>query len=432
MAVNAREQALVDAVDSMAPDMVSRIQELVAIPTVNPYSGDASAASEAPGQEWMAARLNAMGADVRRIPVPPNVYEQAGMLGPEGRTWEGRENVIGEWTLGDGSGPTILINDHMDTVGASEMAIAPFDPVIKDGKMYGRGASDTKGNIMMGLTAIEGLLQHAGRLNGRVIFESVVDEECNGGGAGSLACCLAGVAGDFAICLDGQRDGVHVGCNGISTAAVTVYGQAGHSSAGHSVNAIDKGIQVKEAIDAFGAAHNAANPSCLVTVGIFRSGTLPAVVPGEAELQMNLSYPAEDAAQAERERGKWDGAVFRDRFAKALSTLGEQNSWFKDKPVKIDWIKDLIPFATDVEHPYVQTALGATREFFGADCPTKTLPAWFDAAHLARRLGVPTVGMGCGTLGQAHGPTEYVVLADLVSGAKALALALHRLLGPAA
>ena len=55
----------------------------------------------------------------------------------------------------------------------------------------------------MGLVVVEALLKHGGGLNGRIVFESVVDEECNGGGAGTLACCEAGITGDVAICLDG-------------------------------------------------------------------------------------------------------------------------------------------------------------------------------------------------------------------------------------
>ena len=310
-----REQALGARVDRLQDKLIDWTRQLVAIPTVNPYSGDSSAGSEAAGQDWIEARLRELGARTRRIPVPTDVYQRGGIIGPEGRSWEGRENVVAQWVVGDGRGPTLLLNDHMDTVGVEGMDHAPFDPVIKDGLMYGRGTTDTKGNLVVGLMAIEALLADAEGLGGAIVFESVVDEECNGGGAGTLACCLAGVTGDLALCLDGPKGVAHHGCNGIATARVVVEGRAGHGSRAGSVNAIDKAVAAKQAIDAFGAALRAEHPTCRTNVGVFRSGTLPAIVPGEAELQINMSYPPEEAARAERELGQWGGALFRDMRA---------------------------------------------------------------------------------------------------------------------
>ena len=352
------------------------------------------------------------------------------MLGPADRRWDGRESVVAEWVLGDGCGPTILINDHMDTVGAGGMSVAPFDPVLKDGRIYGRGTSDTKGNLVAGLCAVAALLARPAGRRGRLVFASVVDEECNGGGAGTLACCLAGVRGDVALCLDGHREALHVGCNGVATGRVIVPGQAGHAAAGASVNAIDKGIVVKLALDAFGADYHARWPDCKYNLGIFRAGVLPSVVPGEAELQFNLSYAPEDAQAAERELGRWDAELVRRRVAAVLAAAAAADPWLAAHPPRLSWIKDLIPFLAAATHPFVQTVLAARREVLGQPAfPVKKMPAWFDAAHLARQLGVPTVGLGAATPGQAHAAGEYVDVAGLVQGAQSLALALHRWLG---
>ncbi|MFA6107171.1 MAG: M20/M25/M40 family metallo-hydrolase [Candidatus Latescibacterota bacterium] len=426
--MDAEERDLLKRVESLQDRLVAWTRELVAIPTVNPYSGDDSAGTERPGQDWIEARLRAMGAQVRRLPVPPDVYARGGIIGPANRRWEGRENVVGEWVLGSGDGPCLLLNDHMDTVGTAGMRFDPFDPVIEDGCLFGRGSSDSKGNLAMGLTALQALLAEPRGLHGRVIFESVVDEECNGAGAGTLACCLAGITGDFALCLDGTHGQVDIGCNGVVTARVLVEGRAAHGSGQGAVSALDKGIVVKAAVDAFAREHAEIFPDCRVNIGVFRAGTLPAIVPGQAELQINLNYDIQDADQAEQQEGVWDGRFFRARFERAMAELEARDEWFARHPVAVSWIKDIYPFWCDPTEPRIEVVLQAAAEVHGGPVEAKLMPAWIDAAHLARQLRVPAVALGAGTAGTAHGAGEYVVLADLYSGARTLALALHRLL----
>ncbi len=428
--MTSEETKLLEAVRALQEEQVELTQQLVRIKTVNPYSGDDSAHIETEGQQWMADRFRAMGALVRGVPVPDDVYVRGGMIGPRNRSWKDRDNVVAEWTIGNGDGPTILLNNHMDTVGTAGMAFDPFSAEIKDGKMFGRGTSDTKGNLTMGVMAVEALLGHAGGqgLNGKIIFEVVVDEECNGAGAGTLACCLAGVTGDICIVLDGVKGEIHNGCNGIATAQVIVKGQSGHSSQGVSINAIDKAIVVKQAIDRFGAEYNAKHPTCAFNVGIFRSGTLPAIVPGEAELQINLNYDQTDAEQAERDGLGFGGALYRQRFEQAMAAMGDEDDWFKQEPVQVSWIKDMYPSLTPGGDAYSQVVLDAVTEVQGSPATAAPLSAWFDGAHVIRHLGIPLLGVSAGTPGMPHSSVEHVVLEDLFTGAQQVALAVYRLL----
>ena len=73
-------------------------------------------------------------------------------------------------------------------------------------------------------------------------------------------------------------------------------------------------------------------------------------------------------------------------------------------------------------------ALAAASEIEGRNVEAKPIFAWFDATHLARRLGIPTMGMGACTAGQAHTAGEYAVIELLTTGAKSLALTLYMLL----
>ncbi len=403
-------------------------RDLVAIPTVNPYAGDSTAGIETAGQEWYADCCRTLGGDVRLVPVPADVYARAGVTGPAGRCWDGRWNVVSEWRFGAGEGPVVILNTHMDTVGACGMAFDPFDPRVRDGLIFGRGSSDSKGNLVVGLTAAAVLLEHADGLDGRLILESVVDEECNGVGAGTQACCLAGVTGDFAICLDGSAGCIHNGCNGIATPRVTVYGRSGHASLGGSVNAIDKGIVVKQDIDHFMAAFRARHPECAFNLGMFHAGTLPAIVPGVAELQMNINYPCAEAGKSMAAGRGWNGSVLRARFEERLAGLAEKDAWFREAPVEVEWLKDAPPFLCPASDAMSRTAIQTVRELAGTAVPVKPMPAWFDAAHLSAMLDIPVLGIGSGMPGMSHTAGEYARLDDLYRGARSVALTVHRLL----
>ena len=132
--------------------------------------------------------------------------------------------------------------------------------------------------------------------------------------------------------------------------------------------------------------------------------------------------------RVEEQTGEWGGRLFRERFEQALARLAGEDAFFVEKPVEIAWIKDLYPFHSDPEHPYIQTALRASHEAAGRPAEACALSAWGDAAHLSRRLGVPTAGMGSGEPGEAHSAGEYVVLDELVAGARSVALTMLRVM----
>ena len=118
--------------DPMDP-AVSVLRDLVAIPSVNP-SLVPGAAGEREIGDYVAARLRAVGMDVE-------VYDAL----------PGRPNVVGT-ANGRKRGPTLMFCGHLDTVGVDGMP-APFDPLERDGRLYGRGSADDKAGIATHLAA---------------------------------------------------------------------------------------------------------------------------------------------------------------------------------------------------------------------------------------------------------------------------------------
>ena len=121
----------------MSQDLVSLLQQLIRIPSVNP---DNAPGTELTGEETLAIFLStwleSIGAKLTLEEIKP-----------------GRPNLIARFAPRDGR-PRILLGPHLDTVGVGGMTIDPFGGEIRDGKVWGRGASDTKGPMAAMLWAL--------------------------------------------------------------------------------------------------------------------------------------------------------------------------------------------------------------------------------------------------------------------------------------
>ena len=98
---------------------------------------------------------------------------------------EGRPNVVGRWNDGL-PGPSLIFNDHLDTYPScdpSEWHMSthnPYNATLQGRYLYGRGTSDTRGNVACQLIAIEMLRQAGVKINGELICAYTVDEERHG------------------------------------------------------------------------------------------------------------------------------------------------------------------------------------------------------------------------------------------------------------
>ena len=141
------------------------LRDLIAIDSVNP-SLVAGGAGETEIAGYIAAKLRSMRIDAAVEEAAP-----------------GRPNVVAV-IEGRAPGRSLMLCGHSDTVGVEGMA-APFDPVERDGRMYGRGAQDMKGGVASILGAAQ-RLSAEGLARGRVIVAIVADEEHASIGAEAL------------------------------------------------------------------------------------------------------------------------------------------------------------------------------------------------------------------------------------------------------
>ena len=406
---------------SLRDELVAMTQELVRINTVNPYSGDSDAPGEAAGQRYIESLLRDLGAASTQTFEPKaGIYERMGVRGPKERCFKDRPNVLGHFQF-DGPGPTFLINAHMDTVGVEGMTIDPFSGQIKDGRIHGRGSADQKGLMAAALIAIKALLRNRNGLGGQLVFMSVVDEECNGAGAGTLACVESGLTADAGLLTDGFDSKLCHTSKGMITAEIFVEGQSGHSSSpGSAISAIDKTVLAKLAVDRFIRRRRSADPSLAINLGVMKSGVLPAIVPNDGYLALNAEYSLEEAGQGAANGGLATGEPVRQELIDALRAQIEEedDTWLKDHPPRVELLKDFPPVNVDAGQKVVTDALVAARAVLGAHVAYDRFIPTCDGGHLVLRAGIPMVFFGTAELAQCHTPYESVAIDDLVRAAR--------------
>lgn len=249
--------------------LATLLADLVAINSINP-----DLVPGAPGEgaiaRFIAAWLSDAGLEVQLDELRP-----------------GRPNVIAR-ARGTGGGRTLLLNGHTDTVGVAGM-VAPHQPVVKDGRLYGRGAYDMKASLAACMLAI-GEAQQRG-LRGDVLFTAVMDEEYAGIGTLDVA---AKYRADAAIVAEPTEMELVVAHKGFVWFEIETHGVAAHGSRPDlGVDAISKMGRVLVELDQLDQTLR-ANPSHR----LLHSGSLHAsLISGGQEWS---SYPARCTLAVER------------------------------------------------------------------------------------------------------------------------------------
>jgi len=311
-------------------------------------------------------------------------------------------------------------------VGAADMDFDPFAAEIKNGRIRGRGTSDCKGGLAVGLTAIKALLPFRDELCGSIVYESVVDEECDGSGAGTLACVDTGYKGNAALFLDGKDAAITLGCYGCLTASIHVIGHSAHAASGKGVSAIEKALVVKRAIDQLKAERESLYPEAKVNLGVFRAGAVPALVPGSAYLSMNIVYKLEEAMAAERPAGGYGAKGVQRRLTELVTRYEDEDEWLREHRSRIEWVKDLIPFETPQETEIVQRMGEVYKTVLNQAPVLDRIVGWSDASYYSRLARMPTFLFGPGNEETPHTPYEYVEIENLINACKVITLFLYR------
>ncbi len=366
----------------MSQDVTSLLQQLVRIPSVNP---DNSPGTSGTGEETLAIFLSgwleSIGADVSLEEIRP-----------------GRPNLIARFAPMDGR-PRILLGPHLDTVGVGGMTIDPFGGEVRDGRLWGRGASDTKGPMAAMLWALHENRDQLASLPVAVDFVAFMGEESGQWGSKNFALKYSE---HYSFALVGEPTSmeiVHL-TKGSMWATLRATGRAAHSSMPEKgENAILKLTRALDTLDRHLSSslaeftHPVLGGSTL-NIGVIRGGSRPNIVPdlAEAELDIRLTPALSDAGGA-------------------LKLLADTINDY-ELPLEIVNPHENPPMETPADHPVIRRLLET-----GGGTTLGSAPWFSDAAHLSAG-GIPSICIGPGSIDQAHTVDEFIDIAALQQGAE--------------
>lgn len=380
----------------------------------------AALAAAAAVDEWRCAELTAamVRCDTSNPPggersIIPLLTDVLAGLGAKTGVFEpapGRTSLLAT-VAGTGATPRrrLLINGHIDVVPVveDEWALPPFGGVVRDGRLYGRGACDMKGGIAAAIEGLRACFDAQMPPACDVLFHLVADEE-TGGRWGTEALLRAGrIAADAAVVPEPSELQVCVAERGVLLAEITVAGRAAHGSdpgAGHSAVAdAARLVDVLHQAD-FGVSHPLlGSPTC--NVGQIEGGTAPNIVASACILRVDRRVlPGET----------------QERAMESLRALIDQAG------EDIDCTLEVLAFAAgselDPHHPFVDFVRAAA----GSEIPVRGLYLGTDARFLRNELNIPTVVYGPGSMAVAHSSEESVALCELTAAARTFATVFTR------
>ncbi len=403
-------------VDAHKKDLVDLTCRLVNIDTTVP-----------PGRNYpkiaqlIAAELKDLGVtpSVNYIPeatIRRKVDPEVGLKGPRPNTYA--------MLKGEGDGARILLNGHVDVVPAQMEGWSqdPFEPVIKSGMIFGRGAADMKGSDTCLIYSLKALVETGVHFSGSITPTFTTDEEVGGYTGVNYLIDKHVITKDVDYCIstDSGIEALNIASLGDTEFLITVRGKSAHSGRGWTgVNAIEYAATLIEKLKQLGRevgkrrsripaepiyGNKWMRPGLYITT--VKGGIKGNIIPDTCQVLVDRRYiPEENAAQVQREVEK----VVRD-FARE----------FKVK-ASIRPILGYSPMLTPPNHRLVRVMRKSARRVLGRDAPPRGSQGSTDMAAVSQ-LGIPVAVLGTTRSDSSiHGVDEHVRINDLVSVTKILA-----------
>jgi succinyl-diaminopimelate desuccinylase len=352
------------------------------------------------------------------------VSPEVGLKGPRPNTYA---------TInGEREGPKILLNGHVDVVPADPEGWShdPFEPVVRNGKIYGRGSADMKGSDACEVYSLKALVETGVKFSGSITPTFTTDEEVGGYSGVNYLIDKHVITQDADYCLstDSGIEALHIASLGDSEYLITVKGRAAHSGRGWTgVNAIEYGASLIEELKKLGVqvskrrsrinaepiwGTNKMRPGLYVNTA--KGGLKGNIIPDTFEILVDRRFiPEEKSAQVQKEV---------ERVVKNFAG--------KHREIKVAFkpVLGYEPMLTPPNHPLVRTVRRVARKVLGRDVPPCGSQGSTDVSAVTA-LGVPVAVLGTTRQdSNIHGIDEHVRINDLVSVTKILAYSYLELL----
>lgn len=407
----------------MTLDVVETLSDLVRIPSVNPMGRTVS------GDIYYEHRVtDHLEKLFKKLKIPTERHAVA----PQ------RDNLIARvdgFKTPDKGGKILMLEAHQDTVPVEGMTIAPFDPLVKDGKIYGRGSCDIKGGLAAMICALARLAKEKPRGRPTVVLACTVNEEHGFTGATDWARCYSGDFGispalspdagqtppprskllprvpDGCIVAEPTRLNVVVAHKGAVRWRCHTGGIATHSSQPHlGDNAVYHMARVLQVLESYAkevVSHLSDHPLCghpTLSVGLISGGISVNTVPDRCTIEIDRRVlPGEDPE-----------AAYRHAIDYLSTVVPVGTPVIHDKPFLMTY-----GLSDESNHPFGEQLGAAIREHVSGAGEIIGVPFGTNAPHYAR-TGCPTVVFGPGSIDQAHTADEWLDIEQLRSASEIL------------
>ena len=371
----------------MTPSAIDILKDLVAINSINP-----KCQADGPGEVECARYVSAL-------------FQKHGIDFELQKVFPDRHNVIARLD-GKERSKRLVFEAHMDTVAITGMTIPPFQPTIKEDKLYGRGACDTKGSLAGMLAALIATKDSPSRAANIVLVASV-DEEHAFRGVGRF-CEDCGPANGAVVGEPTELDPVIAHKSAVRW-RTTIHGRAAHTSRPElGRNAISQAVKLIAMVEGDWLPNVRAKKHPILdrgemTVSLIGGGTQINFVPDTCWFEIDRrTLPGEDRPGVLGE------------FQRYLDAMKKDDPDFRysiDMTMPDDWAME-----TDPKERIAQVAHAACK----AVRPSARLcgvPYGTDASKLSR-AGIPSIVLGPGSIAQAHTADEWVEVRQVEQAAE--------------
>jgi succinyl-diaminopimelate desuccinylase len=379
--------------------------------------------------------LRVLGSLVATQSVNPGIYEAdmaravSEWLAPTAakvrfvETFPGRPSV-GAVIEGDGSGPQLVLNGHMDTVAIDDESLWTSDPFggeVRDGYVYGRGACDMKAGLTVQIAVARVLSQYRDRMRGTLVLHFAVGEEC--GEPGTLSLLKAGFGGDFGITTEPTELKVAVAERGLAFFTIRIKGRSIHASRAHlGLNPVPRLRAVLDVIEVYDREIKDRThpllPSGSCTPTVVRAGVKHNAVADYCDISVDRRLLPGETVSNE------------------LDDLRRRLAGIKDHDPEFEFELTVVP------HPFEPAEIDAGSAFAGQVLKTveavtgRATEIWgtpygSDVRNLVNDAGIEAITFGPGDVTECHCPNERVSITQLRDAARVTAkVAYDLLVGP--
>lgn len=313
-----------------------------------------------------------------------------------------RPNVIVR-IKGNSKGPTLLYNGHLDVVPAgSGWQDDPFAGVIRDGKLYGRGAADMKSGVAAMIYSVIVLKRMGNPFAGELLLFFNVDEEREN--LGMKKFLKSNLTADYAVISEPTNLDICIAHKGVARYRLRTIGTSQHAAKiRESDNAVAKMASFIEALVQLDEKIKERKDPLLgnasLTVTQIRGGTAPNIVPGLCEIEIDRRLL----------HGETKGSALTE-IENVLRNAAKIN--------KFDYELENYLFlpATTIskEHVLIKSLAKVNQQLYKKVAKIDIFEATCEAPFLSVNKGIPTVIFGPGSLNQAHVVNEFVEIQQVI------------------